>query len=188
MIPVITSNNICNNHPSNPHSHPFPTFSTSKKSTCSNFWDATTSNQARRLRDVMTSLQDGLQNCRSFNAGEALFAPGRKKRTLSHIDVLQKKQNNPTHPKILDLRDRYIERHRRWISLRFDLKKASAVVFQDTALPQLSKSATDLYSKPVHSYKFSIFHFSRVPGGVYVIWEEGISQFTIQIKIEVLHF
>ena len=101
MIPVITSNNICNNHPSNPHSHPFPTFSTSKKSTCSNFWDATTSNQARRLRDVMTSLQDGLQNCRSFNAGDALFAPGRKKRTLSHIDVLQKKtkqSNTPENP------------------------------------------------------------------------------------------
>ena len=86
-----------NNHPSNPHSHPFPTFSTSKKSTCSNFWDATTSNQARRLRDVMTSLQDGLQNCRSFNAGEALFAPGREKRTLSHIDVLQKKAKTIQH-------------------------------------------------------------------------------------------
>ena len=114
--------------------------------------------------------------------------PGGKKEHWVILMFYKKSQNNPTHLKILDLRDRYIERHRRWISLRFDSKKASAVVFQDTALPQLSKSATDLYSKPVHSYKFSIFHFSRVPGGVYVIWEEGISQFTIQIKIEVLHF
>ena len=45
----------------------------------------------------MTSLQDGLQNCRSFNAGEALFAPGREKRTLSHIDVLQKKAKTIQH-------------------------------------------------------------------------------------------